>query len=253
MTPKQSIFRKKITRRLLIITGFSTAVLGFFFKSRFLSRLLEQQTSDDVLFHINTSQKLIALTIDDGPHPTLTEEILDVLAQYEVPATFFIIGDRVAGNEQHLMRIVAEGHELGNHLMTDDRSIALSIDDFKWQLAEAHALISPFGPINWFRPGSGWYSRAMLEAIKPYNYRCVVGSVYPYDAQIRSKEFATGYILSNVQPGSIIILHDGAEDRVITLDVLHRIIPALLNRGYRFVTLSDLAETAEPGPVPEYP
>lgn len=226
---------------LLLLTGLSAlATVGFFFKSRLFSRLVEQQTSDEVLFHADTREKVIALTIDDGPHAELTPEILDALAELQVPATFFIIGSQVPGNEAVMARIVAAGHELGNHLMSDRRSITLDPNEFERQLAESHALIAPFGPVRWFRPGSGFYNTRMLEQIRPYNYRCVVGSVYPYDAQLHSVEFATGYILGNSQAGSIIVLHDGDCERQGTVEILRRIVPALQKRGYRFATLSEL-------------
>ncbi len=235
----------KLNRRLFLLAGLSgamAATVTFFFKGRFFSRLVEETTHDEVLFHVNTTEKVIALTIDDGPHPELTPAILDVLAEYDVPATFFVIGSQVAGNEDLMRRIVAEGHELGNHLMSDKRSIGLDPDEFERQLANAHRLITPFGPVRWFRPGSGWYNERMLQQIRPYNYRCVIGFVYPYDAQVHSVEFASSYILGNTVPGSIIILHDGKEDRQATVNILHWIIPALQKRGYRFATLSGLTQ-----------
>jgi len=240
-----SLSMRQTVHYMLLGAGLGgAAVVGFFYKARFFSRLLEQTTSDEVLFHVNTGARLIALTIDDGPHPDLTPGILDTLAAYGVPATFFVIGSRVPGNEALLARIVREGHELGNHLMSDARSIALNPDEFARQLATAHALIAPFGLVRWFRPGSGWYNARMLEQIRPYGYRCVIGSVYPYDAQIHAVEFASRYILGNVQPGAIIILHDGKAERQATPDILQRVLPALQARGYRFVTLSDLVKSA---------
>lgn len=231
---------RPVSKRTFLLTGLATAVVGFFFKSRFLSRVIEQRTSDEVLFHGNTHEKIVALTIDDGPHEALTPQILDKLAGFGIPATFFIIGEHVSGNEKLLQRIVNEGHELGNHLMDDTRSITLDADEFSQQLAETHALISQFGPVRWFRPGSGWYNERMLAQIRPYGYRCVVGFVYPYDAQIHSVEFASSYILANVQPGSIIILHDGTAEREATPDIINRIVPALHKRGYRFVSLREM-------------
>lgn len=232
---------RPIVKRFLFLTGLGTvAAVGFFLKARFFSRLLEQSTSDEVLFHVDTAQKVVALTIDDAPHSQLTAEILDVLAEYAVPATFFIIGDQVPGNEDLMCRIGEEEHELGNHLMSDERSILLNPAEFDRQLAAAHALIAPFGPVRWFRPGSGFYNERMLAQIRPYGYRCVLGSIYPYDAHLRSVEFASGYILSNIQPGAIIILHDGGPEREATPEILRRIIPALRRRGYRFATLSEL-------------
>lgn len=234
---------RKNARRLIWASGLSSiAAIGFFFNSRFLSRWLETSTSNEVLFHVNTTEKVVALTIDDGPHSELTPQILDILAEYDVRSTFFVIGSNIEGNEEIMERVVADGHELGNHLMSDARSIQLDDVTFGEQMAQAHQLIEQYGPVRWFRPGSGWYNARMLEQTRPYQYRTVVGSVYPFDAQIRSKEFASSYILSNTLPGSIIILHDGKDERHHTPEVLHRIIPTLQERGYRFVTLSELAE-----------
>jgi len=228
-------------RSLVFLAGIGAAAAAVaFFHPRIFSRLLEQNTSDEVLFHVVTQERQIALTIDDGPHSQLTPQVLDVLSEYGVPATFFVIGDNIPGNEALMERMVAEGHELGNHLMTDQASITLTAEEFDDQLAAAHQLIRPYGPVRWFRPGSGWYNGRMLAKIKPYNYRAVVGSVYPYDAQFSSVEFASSYILGNVQPGAIIVLHDGNGDREATVEILRRVLPALQKRGYQFKTLTDL-------------
>lgn len=235
---------RRIRNAVVVMAGLSAlASVTFFFKSRLFSRLIEERTSDEVLFHAHTREKVVAITIDDGPHAELTPQILDALAEHGVSATFFIIGSHVPGNEAIMRRIVAEGHELGNHLMSDRRSITLSAEVFERQLATTHALIAPFGPVRWFRPGSGWYNARMLEQIRPYNYRCVVGSIYPYDAQFQAVEFEVGYILGNVQPGAIIVLHDGDSERQGTVAVLRRILPALQKRGYRFATLTDLTHS----------
>jgi peptidoglycan/xylan/chitin deacetylase (PgdA/CDA1 family) len=233
---------KKTVKRIILLTGLGgVAAFVFFFKDRLFSRALERSTTDEVLFHLDTMEKVVALTIDDGPHPELTSEILDVLAEYQVPATFFVIGDRIEGNESLLERMVVEGHELGNHLMNDQRSIQLEPAEFSQQLAEAHGLLRSFGPVHWFRPGSGWYNTRMLEQVRPYGYRVVVGSVYPFDAHIQSVEFVSTYILGNVRPGSIIILHDGEDRRKATPEILRRVLPVLQEQGYRFETLTGMA------------
>ncbi len=196
----------------------------------------------DVLFAIDVREPLVALTIDDAPHPALTPAILDVLAKHRARATFFVIGERVRGNEGTVRRIVEEGHELGNHLMTDTPSIRLSAEVFERQLLETHELLSRFGPVRWFRPGSGWYCRRMLEQIRHSGYRCALGSAYAYDSHIRSTWYASRHILRHTRPGAVIILHDGCASRWRTLDVLRRVLPELERRGYQVVTLSELAE-----------
>ena len=91
-----------------------------------------------------TDEPVVGLTLDDGPHPELTDAILDVLVKHEAQATFFLIGDRVVGNERVVRRIVDEGHEVGDHLMHDEPSIRLSRNRFREDLSEARDLLAPY-------------------------------------------------------------------------------------------------------------
>ena len=195
----------------------------------------------DVLFCTRAQDPLVALTVDDAPHAALTPAILDVLAAHRAHATFFLIGEQVLGNEAVVRRIVEEGHELGNHLMSDASSIRLSAEAFEHQLLQAHDLLSRFGPVRWFRPGGGWYNRRMLGQLGRHGYRCALGSVYAYDCHIRSAWYVSRHILRNTQPGSVIILHDGSKSRRQTVTVLRRVLPPLERRGYQVVPLSELA------------
>ncbi len=196
----------------------------------------------DVLFYVDIEVPLVALTIDDAPHPTLTPAILDVLAEHGARATFFLIGGRVTGIEGIVRRIIEDGHELGNHLMADAPSVRLSAEEFEWQLLQTHDLLSSFGPVRWFRPGSGWYSRRMIKQLRCHGYQCALGSAYAYDCHIPSAWYVSSHILLNTRPGSVIILHDGCEGRHRTVTVLRRVLPELKHRGYRVVTLSELAD-----------
>jgi peptidoglycan/xylan/chitin deacetylase (PgdA/CDA1 family) len=192
------------------------------------------------LYRVTTREPLVALTLDDGPDPAATSLILEQLRRHAARATFFLIGSRVSGHEDVVRRIVAEGHELGNHLMDDLPSIGLSPDEFASDLERAGQVLAPYGPVRWARPGSGWYSPAMVATIERAGYRCALGSVYPLDASIPSAAFASRYIRRNVRPGAIVILHDhGARGRR-TARVLERVLPELRRRGYRVVSLSEL-------------
>ncbi len=210
-----------------------------FAQPRWLLSLLGRR-APDVLFFVDTERPLVALTIDDGPDATSTPEILRLLALYDARATFFAIGERVPGNEDVLTRMVADGHELGNHLARDEPSIGLSSHQFERTLLDTHAALSRFAPVRWARPGSGWYNDAMLSTLAAHGYRCALGSIYPFDAQIPSSAFAAHYILRRVRPGAIIVLHDGGERGVRTAAVLRTILPELKRRGLRLVTLTEL-------------
>jgi len=198
--------------------------------------------SPEVVYCAETEEPVVALTIDDGPDSVATPKILDVLKQYSARATFFLITDHIPGNEEIVIRTVKEGHELANHLTTDDPSILLDVSEFEGQLLEAHDVLSEFADVRWFRPGSGWYNADMLSVLHKHNYQCALGSVYPFDSQIPSSWFAAQYVLSNVQPGSIIVLHDYGARGERTVTALTAILPELDRRGFRVVTLSELMD-----------
>ncbi len=198
------------------------------------------------LYRVATDRPVIALTLDDGPDSITTPLILEELRHYSARATFFLIASRVARHDQLVRRIVAEGHELGNHFMYDRASIHLSPDAFASDLERAGQILAPFAPVRWARPGSGWYSQPMIAAMHRSRYRCALGSVYPLDASIPSVAFARHYILRNLRPGAIVILHDNGGRGRRTAQVLSEVLPKLRRRGYRVVSLSDLVAAAQP-------
>lgn len=193
-----------------------------------------------VLYYVKTETKAVALTIDDGPDAATTPKLLDVLERNGAHATFFIITSRVPGNEDLLRRMVREGHELGNHLLRDEPSLELPPQEFERQLVESHRLLSAFAPVRWFRPGSGSYDARMLATLERHDYQCALGSVYPFDPQIRWSWFSRRFILSNARAGSVLILHDWGSKGRRTLKTLAKVLPALKQRGFQIVTLSEL-------------
>ena len=192
------------------------------------------------LYRSRTAERLVALTLDDGPDPATTPLILAELRRHGASATFFLIGDRVAGNETLLRRLVDQGHEIGNHFMRDRPAILLDEEELARDLDLSHGLLARHAPVRWARPGSGWYSSATVAAMSRKGYACAMGSVYPYDATIPSSGFASRYILRNVRPGAVIVLHDGGARGRRTARTLGTVLPELRRRGYRAVTLSEL-------------
>jgi peptidoglycan/xylan/chitin deacetylase (PgdA/CDA1 family) len=194
-----------------------------------------------VLYSVDTAHRALALTIDDGPDRRTTPLILEVLRRYEARATFFIITGHMPGNEALLRRMLAEGHELGNHLTRDEPSSRLSPQAFEKELCTAHAVLSAYGSrVAWCRPGSGWVNAPMLVTLQKHGYRCALGSVYPLDAQLPCPWFASLVVRWAARPGAIIILHDGGPRGRRTAKTLARVLPVLTSRGYRAVTLSEL-------------
>ncbi|MGH7547590.1 MAG: chitin deacetylase family protein, partial [Gemmatimonadales bacterium] len=192
------------------------------------------------LYRARLPAPLIALTIDDGPDPVSTPLILAQLRRHEAHATFFLISSRVAGREQLVRDLVTRGHEVGNHLTRDEPSIKLKPAQFEQALLEAHRVLAAYGRVTWMRPGSGWYSRSMIDIIQRHQYRCALGSIYPFDAALPSHRLAASYILRNARPGAVVILHDGGARGLRTARLLRTVLPELRARGYRVVTLSEL-------------
>jgi peptidoglycan-N-acetylglucosamine deacetylase len=196
-----------------------------------------------VIFRADVSRPIVALTIDDGPSEA-TPEILDVLAKHGVGATFFVIGSYVDERPEVAKRIVVEGHELGHHMMFDERSIGLPADTFAARFEAVDSMLAELGGSSMFRPGSGWYDQRMTETAARRGYRTVLGTVYPFDAHVRSVRFASWYVLQHAAPGAIIVLHDGASRGRRTAEVLRRVLPELERRGYAVVSVADLLKVA---------
>jgi peptidoglycan-N-acetylglucosamine deacetylase len=167
--------------------------------------------------------------------------ILAELQRYGARATFFLIAERVEGMEQLVRQLLDAGHELSNHFTQDRASIRLGPSDFARDLAQADAVLTRYGPVRWARPGSGWYSQGMIATMRQRGYCCALESIYPYDATLASVGYSSWHILRGVHSGGIIVLHDGGARGGRTARVLRIILPELHRRGFRVVSLSELA------------
>lgn len=201
----------------------------------------------DVLFHVPGVDSAVALTLDDGPHPPTTEEILDVLGRYDARATFFVIGSRAARHGELLEAIVREGHELGNHMWKDRTSVALDPGAFEAGLVRTRTLLEPHGAERWLRPGGGRYDEPMVRVAREHGYRLVLGTVYPVDTVVAWRWALVRFLLAWSRPGSVLVLHDGSGRGERTAAVLREVLPALRARGLDVVTVSELVARAEAG------
>jgi peptidoglycan-N-acetylglucosamine deacetylase len=203
------------------------------------------RVSPDVVFSVPTGERVVALTLDDGPSEA-TPEILDVLEEYGARATFFLIGEHVRARQAVARDVADAGHEIAHHMLRDEPSIRLSADEFDAQFDETRQLLDEIAGSRLFRPGSGWYDRRMRTQVEARGYRLVLGSIYPFDAQLASAAFSRWFILRNIRPGAIIVLHDGDRRGLRTAAVLRSILPELRRRGYTVTTVSALLRDAGP-------
>ena len=199
---------------------------------------------------METADPALALTIDDGPDPRTTPAILDTLRRHDARATFFLISERVAGNEDLVARIIGEGHEIGNHGSREEAAIDLEPEAFERSLLEAGERLDDFAPLVWYRPGSGFFDERMLETSERHGYRVALGSLFPLDTLVPWSGFHQAFLLWGARPGAVIVLHDGGRRGERTATTLEEVLPRLRERGLRVITLSELvdAESARQEP-----
>jgi peptidoglycan/xylan/chitin deacetylase (PgdA/CDA1 family) len=203
-------------------------------------RAVSRRIPADVLWYVDTDAPVFALTFDDGPSPQSTPGLLEVLARHRARATFFLMGERVQAHPELVAAITAAGHEIGNHLMRDEMSVRLPDADFRRDLAQTGALLAPYGPVRWFRPGSGWFTPRLLRSAAEQGLRAVLGTLVAGNTGGPGDQRIARRLLTSVRPGSIVVLHEGNAARrgvVLTTDEL---LGALAARGLTAVTVSDL-------------
>lgn len=200
---------------------------------------------------VRTGEKRMALTFDDGPDPETTPLLLDLLARWNAKATFFVIGARAERHPDLMARIVAEGHEVGNHAW-DHRSLpSLDAREIESQIDRTKALLAPHGQTLMRPPYGdqtfrvGWISRRL-------GYRTVLWSVAGDDWRDDDADAIADRILSQAAPGAIVLLHDSLytcerpeyRNRAPTLKAVARVLARLPD--YRFVTVSELLAAGAP-------
>ncbi len=199
--------------------------------------------ADELVYHSRHNDRMeIALSFDDGPHPRLTPVILDILSEYGVKATFFMVGENV-GYYPAAARAVAEaGHEIGNHTFSHRRFGRMSEDDLRREITACEEAISSVtaSPVRFIRPPEGQMSDAMGRVLGNSDYRVILWDVDTRDWAHTPPDAITRHILDTVQAGDIILMHDFIGHDSPTPEALRAVIPALLERGYRFVTVGEL-------------
>lgn len=198
-----------------------------------------------VLWDVQTEEKVVALTFDDGPHPKYTAEILDLLQKYDAKATFFIIGANAEKNPDLLVRQYNEGHELANHTFTHTYKIP-SVQRLMKELEQTNELIfniTGYRP-TLFRPVGGEYTDNMINAAVENGYKVIMWSWHQdtQDWKDPGVNKIVRKVLDGTTPGDVILFHDGGVNRGQTVKALEQILPELQKQGYKFVTVSELMD-----------
>jgi len=197
----------------------------------------------------NPNSHVVALTFDDGPS-TYTPQILAILRQYHVPATFFVVGIHVREFPQYVHDEVAQGSIVGNHTYTHADLQDLSSPYVTAELTETQGAVraaAHYTP-HWFRPPYGDVDSRIVGLAASVGLRTVTWSVDPADWSVPGVATIEDRVLYYTQPGSIVLMHDGGGDRSETVAALPYIIQTLKSRGYRFANLDQLFRLA---PMPD--
>ena len=196
----------------------------------------DTQNGQDNNNNINPSGKYIALTFDDGPHPGTTDQLLDGLRQRNIRATFFLIGEEAADNRELVAQIKADGHQIGNHTWSHAGLNTLSDSEILREIGDTDALLqSLVGPGEyWLRPPYGFLRPDSENLIKT---PVITWSVDPRDWESRDADKIFQAVTQSIKPGDIVLLHDIYAPSV---DAALRIIDALSQQNYEFVTVSEL-------------
>ncbi len=196
----------------------------------------------DVYFSCERDDKRIALTFDDGPHYKYTGEILDILAENDVHATFFVVGSLAEKYPELILRELSEGHEIASHTWSHPHLNMISkaaleneltvTEEFLYELAEYRPRL--------FRPPEGKCPEKVLRVAAEMDYEVILWTVDTRDWAHTPTDTIVKTVLDNTESGSIILCHDFVGGESPTPDALRTFIPELKRNGYEFVTVSEL-------------
>lgn len=184
----------------------------------------------------------IHLTFDDGPHLDYTPAILDVLADHDARATFFLIGNQVPNGEELVRRAAAEGHTIGNHTWNHDSLVGLDADSFDATVGRTQREIDAVAGITpqCLRPPGGTLDDGARRLVSEADLDVVMWNVDPSDwnDEIEAAEVVRR-VTDVVADGDVVVLHDGGGDQAHTVEALPQILDELARRGFAFEPVPD--------------
>lgn len=197
---------------------------------------------------LSSEKKVIALTFDDGPSAEFTPQVLDILREKNVKATFFIIGHKLQKFPKIGQQIVAEGHALGNHTwhhwntQMTEFTATREIEDTAMLMYETTGVKTSL-----FRPPNGFLNNGLADYARKRKDAVVLWTVDSGDwrGSRVSAEDMIKQVVEKATPGGIVLMHDAGGDRSRTVRALPKIIEELTLRGYKFVTVPELLEMSK--------
>ncbi|MGG0456705.1 polysaccharide deacetylase family protein [Bacillus mycoides] len=233
---KKKIIITLVTLLIIVISLFGTYKL---MNARGL------QLFGDLTNRVETNEKLIALTFDDGPTNNV-KQILPLLDKYNAKATFFVIGNELENNLPLGKSIIQSGHQLGNHTYSHNRMVFKSPSFIKEEIEKTNSLIRQTGftaEID-FRPPNGKKLIGLPYYLNKNNIETITWDLEP-DTFYKSATDKIDYVNKNIKPGSIILLHSMYDESNENLQTIEGILDSLSKKGYQFVTVNELQKRAK--------
>lgn len=231
-------------RRVSILAACVLVLLGGAAALFQLSRSRTFQFFGRIVPRVETSQKLVALTFDDGPTRGKTPEVLHLLREKGVRATFFVTGGELEQNMGVGREIVADGHEMGNHSYSHERMVFVTPAYVRREVERTDELIraAGYGGEIYFRPPYGKKLFALPLYLSKHDRTTIMWDVEPDSVLLPDADAAaiTRHVLERTRPGSIVLLHVMYPSRVQTLKAVPLIIDGLTREGFCLVTVSEL-------------
>lgn len=196
----------------------------------------EQAILSDGYAALPSETKYVALTFDDGPHPEQTKRLLDGLLERGTSATFFLVGEQISGNEELVLRMKQEGHQIGNHTWSHKGLQGMDERTFQAEIGQVEATLEAILGEGqyWLRPPYGQIQAAQMARLE---VPLAKWSVDPRDWESRNTDKVVQAVLKSVTPGSIILLHDIHPSSV---EAALQLVDRLEEQGYVFVTVEEL-------------
>lgn len=216
-------------------------------ENKFVERVKRQSREYSDIFYLEGGfQPRVAISFDDGPSPHYTSDILEVLDDYNIPATFFVLGSQVEYHPEILRDIHNNGHEIANHSYSHADFAEIPLNQVIQEIDKTNDIIrnvAGFRP-EIIRPPYGSIADSQLEYFRNEKYKFVNWSLDTRDwnEEINGSETMLARIKRLLHPGAIILLHDGGGDRSNTVELLPYLIEYIEEIGYEFVTVSELLQ-----------
>jgi peptidoglycan-N-acetylglucosamine deacetylase len=236
--------RNKWLKALLVIVVVVVVATTAAYK---VSKSRTFQFFGEIVSRVNTREKVVALTFDDGPTPGVTEEVLSILNEAGVKATFFVIGANLERNPEEGRKIVAAGHELGNHTYSHQRMVLKTPSFIESEIERTDQLIRQAGYQSaiHFRPPYGKKLILLPYFLARTSRKTITWDVEPdsYPEIAADSNKIVAHVMEKTRPGSIILLH--VMGRSESLKAVKGVIAGLKGEGYSFKTVSEMLDTAD--------